>query len=196
MDSNSNNSDSPAPLSPFDPARLRLTQETVSVKRLITTIPVRKPAREWFVQVHPSEDYRLITTVLELKEDREVYLVDPSLRDELHMEACCSGRLLVTSVTRQGSLFLWPVRLPDSDGKLDDWNRSALAAVEQARDRWVRVTANLNLGAYEITQAVSADLAPPKWPGISFEEVLRVAFKGHHIASIDHPVLRKLRGEY
>src|SRR5262249_27009198 len=100
---------------PFDLDSLRLSQDfasTVGVKRLITTIPVRKPSREWFVRTHPDPAYRLETAVLELKEDREVYLVSPALRRELTSEATFSPRLLVTSISRQGVLFLWPVKLP------------------------------------------------------------------------------------
>ena len=59
---------------PFDLASLRLSQDfasAVGVKKLVTTIPVKKPSKEWFVRTHPDPDYRLQTAVLELKEDRE-----------------------------------------------------------------------------------------------------------------------------
>ena len=42
-------------LDPFDPANLRLSQsftETVGVKKLLTTVPVRKPSPQDFVRVH------------------------------------------------------------------------------------------------------------------------------------------------
>jgi hypothetical protein len=196
LNDNKGTSDPPAALRPFDPARLRLTQETASVKRLLTTIPVRKPAKEWWVQVHSSEDYRLHTLVLELKEDREIYLVDPTLWDALAAEPCCDGRLLVTATNRQGTLFLWPIRLPGADGKIDEWNRSALEAVERAGSHWIRIAANMNLGAYDLLSAEAANLAPAQWPSLSFEEILRTAFKDRHIDALDHPVLRKLRGAY
>ena len=44
------------PLDPFDPANLRLSQsftETVGVKKLLTTVPVRKPSPQDFVQGSP-----------------------------------------------------------------------------------------------------------------------------------------------
>jgi hypothetical protein len=66
------------PPNPFDPAALRLDQsyaDTVGVKKLITTIPVRKPNRQDFVRVHPDPKYRLTpAAIIEVKEDREVYL--------------------------------------------------------------------------------------------------------------------------
>ena len=71
---------------PFDLASLRLSQDfasAVGVKRLIKTVPVKKPSKEWFVRTHPDPAYRLQTAVLELKEDRETYLVSPALWPEL-----------------------------------------------------------------------------------------------------------------
>ena len=52
-----------APPDPFDPANLRLSQsftETVGVKKLLTTVPVRKPSPQEFVRVHPDPEYREI----------------------------------------------------------------------------------------------------------------------------------------
>src|SRR5690242_11229180 len=72
-------SDPPGP-DPFDPASLRLSQSlstVIGVKKALLSVPVRKPDRSWFVRVHPSEHYRLQTAVIELKEDRETYLVAP-----------------------------------------------------------------------------------------------------------------------
>jgi hypothetical protein len=182
---------------PFDPARLRLSQDfaaTVGVKKALLTVPVRKPAKEWFVQVHPSETYRIETAVLELKEDRETYLVDRPLWNELATESTFGPRALSTAMNRQGVLFIWPIRLPGPDGKIDEWNRSALEAATMAAGRWVRVAANMNLGAYDVFQS-TADLPGPTWPDTPFGELLRVAFKDRFIDTLDHPVLRKLRGE-
>jgi hypothetical protein len=189
-------SDANTRLSPFDPSRLRLAQTTVQVREHLTSIPVRKPAREWFVQCHLSDEFRLLTTVLELKEDRETYLVDPDILDIIILEPCVISKYLVTSITRQGNIFLWPVRLPDASGRIDTWNRSALDAIGLASGSWVRVYADINAGAYKAITAEMVNIAPPVWPQIAFEEILRIAFKDHFIRDINHPILRKLRGEY
>jgi hypothetical protein len=186
-----------APPNPFDPAALRLSQDYAAglgVKKELLTVPVRKPDKAWFVRVHPEAAYRLETAVLELKEERETYLVAQPLWAELAGEPTFSPRLLATAVNRQGVLFLWPVRLPGLDGKLDAWSASALEAVELARTRWVRVSANLSLGAYDVHTA-TGNLPEPKWTEKPLAELLAVAFKGRLIDSLDHPVLRKLRGE-
>ncbi len=182
---------------PFDPASLRLNGDftaATGVKKLLLTVPVRKPDKSWFVRTHSHDDYRLQTTVIELKEDRETYLVQADLWPELATETTFSPRVLFTAMNRQGVTFIWPCRLPGSDGKLDEWGRTALEAADRARRSWLRVTANLALGAYDVFEA-SGDLPDPAWPTTPFKELLRVAFKDRFIDSIDHPVLRKLRGE-
>lgn len=183
-------------IDPFDPAKLRLSQDfsaSAGVRKLINTVPVRKPSKEWFVQAHP--DYRLETSVLELKEDNEIYLVAPALRESLVGEATIGPRLLVTAMNRQNVLFLWPIRLPGIDGKIDAWSESSLDASKRAIGKWIRVSANMSLGAYEICEATGS-LSEPQWPTLPFAEILRIAFKDRlYIDTIDHPVLKKLRGE-
>jgi hypothetical protein len=82
---NSNN----AP-NPFDPASLRLDQsfaDTVGVKKLLTTVPVGKPGRQEFVRVHRDPMFRLTpAAIIEVKEDREVYLVLPGIAQQLPLE--------------------------------------------------------------------------------------------------------------
>jgi len=182
---------------PFDPERLKLSQDfasSVGVKKELITVPVRKPSKEWFVQVHPDKAYRIQTAVIELKEDRETYIVDPSLWETLSTESTFSPRLFVTAMNRQGVLFLWPIRLPGPDGKIDDWSRSSLDASGMAAGRWVRIAANMSLGAYEVFTA-PGEIPDPHWPEKSFRDLLSIAFRDKRIDSYDHPVLRKLRGE-
>jgi hypothetical protein len=189
--------DAPASPDPFDPAALRLSQDfaaSMGVKKALLTVPVRKPDKSWFVRVHPDEAYRLQTAVIELKEDRETYLVAPALWPALAAESTFSSRALFTAINRQGVLFLWPIRLPGADGKVDEWSRTALDAADMAAKRWVRVTANLSLGAYEVFEA-TGQLGEPSWPSTPFGELLRIAFRDRFISSLDHPVLRRLRGE-
>lgn len=179
----------------FDPSHLRLSQnfsETVGVKKALVTVPVRKPNRQDFIRVHPSSDYRLETAVLELKEERETYLVDPILWTELPSELV--PKVLFTTMNRQGVLSLWPVRMPGEDGRLDEWNNSALEAAEMAKDSWIRLVANMSLGAYEVYEAAGT-LPEPEWPTLDFGQILEVAFKGQYITDIDHPVIRRLLGE-
>jgi hypothetical protein len=182
---------------PFAPDRMRLGQDftqSVAVKRLVLTVPVRKPAREWFFRVHPDESYRTETLVLELKEDRETYYIDPNLRDALQGETTVGPRAIFTAINRQKVVFLWPVKLPGIDGRPNEWNTSALEAAQRAMQDWVRVEANMSLGAYDCNLALG-NLPEPEWPDLRFPELMRIGFKNRFISSLDHPVLKHLRGE-
>ena len=180
----------------LDLKRLRLSQDfanKVGVKKAIITVPVRKPDRQSFVRVHPDESWRLETAVLELRDERETYLVDPDLWPELELPGELVPTALFTTISRQGVVFLWPIRLPGEDGRGNAWHRSALEAADLATTGWVRIAANLSLGAYEVFQA-TAELPEPEWPEKEFPSLLDIAFKDRYIRSLDHPVIRRLRG--
>lgn len=181
---------------PFDPRHLRISQDfatSAPVKRIITAIPTEKPAKQTFFRAHPNRDYHLLTQVLEVRDaQRELYLVAPNLRDALAMDA--TTKYLVTIITRENNVRIWPINYTDASGRSNRWNESALEAVRRAEKRWVRVVANMDIGAYDIFEAV-ADLPDPQWPELSFAELLKTAFKDRYITSLDHPILRRIRGE-
>jgi hypothetical protein len=180
---------------PFDPAALRLDQaftDAVGVKKLLTTVPVRKPNRQDFVRVHSDPKYRLTpAAIIELKEDREVYLVTPNMAQALPGEF--STVTLYLAINRQGVSFLWPVKLPNPDGKHNEWHRSAAEAAERAMGKWVRVTSSMSLGAYEIFEA-SGNPPEPVWPDIPFQEILRIAFRDRIVDHAGHPLVQRLQG--
>jgi hypothetical protein len=180
---------------PFDPENLRLDQsftEATGVKKLLTTVPVRKPKSQDFVRVHPGADYRADLAIIELQEDRESYLVTPNTAIDLQNEV--RVKALFTAINRQGVVFLWPVPVAATDARVLEWHRSMREGAEMAMARWVRVQANMNLGAYEIGEAAGA-IPDPTWPDSSFRDLLRIAFRDRFVDRLDHPVVRRLRGE-
>jgi hypothetical protein len=182
---------------PFDPERLRLSQDfaaDLGVKKAMLTVPVDKPKPEWWVRVRPDEMYRLQTLILNMKEDREKFLIAPELRQELITEPMVSAQAIFTAINRQGVVFLWPVRLPGPDGKIDQWSKSAMEAATMAMQGWVRMASNMALGAYDCWQT-TAPLPEPQWPDMPFKELLKIGFKDRYIDSLEHPVLKRLRGE-
>jgi len=180
---------------PFDIASLRLNPsfiETAGVKKLLTTVPVKRPSPQDFVRVHPAPEYRENFAMVDLKDDREEYLVLPTILPELTSEVVY--KTVFTAVNRQGVVSLWPIRLPAPDDRKTEWPRSAREAAELAMTRWVRMKANMSLGAYEITVAESV-MADPVWPELSFPELVRIGFRGRIITRLDHPVIKRLRGQ-
>jgi len=181
---------------PFNAASLRLAQDfgtALDVQRPLTHVPVRKPAKEWFVRVHPDPAFHLPTTMIELKETNELYLVAPALRPYLAKENTFVYKQLFTAITRQGTVFLWPIPLPRNDRDVNAWTRTALEVAHRAQSAWVRLRSDQEAGAYFAD--VAAYGAEPVWPRESFDAMLVIAFKDRYIASLDHTVLRQLSGE-
>ena len=177
----------------FDLGRLRLSQdfaESIKVKKVHLSVPVRKPKKQEFVRVRPGEDWRLQTGILILKDQRdEIFLVDPLLWGPLSTEI--TPAILFTCVNRQNVPFLWPVKLPGPDGRHNIWHSSALEAAARAEAEWIRLVAAD--GSYE-AYVSEADLPEPEWPELSFKELITIAFKDNYIKDMNHPVIRMLRG--
>lgn len=188
----------PAPEStddPFSLDNLRLSQDfdnVVGVQRMLITVPVRKPTRQEFIRVRSGPEWQLDTALLHFKEDSETYLVAPDLWSEIYDDMAL--RRLMLAITRRGTLFIWPLKLPASDGRLDAWSSSALRAAEMAETSWVKLQANRDLGAYDVYQG-SDDLPAPEWPDYSFQEILNVAFRDFRIMDLEHPAIKRLHGK-
>lgn len=171
---------------------LRLSQDyaqAAGVEKLLTTVPVRKPNKTEFVRVHP--DMHFETMLLDLKEDKESYLVSPNLLTEVSGIAVPVSLRL--AINRAAVLFLWPLRLPGEDGRRNVWHDSAGEAADLAVGRWVSIRANMYLGAYDIYRGAES-LSEPQWPDKSLEDILNVAFRSRFIDDPEHPVIKRLQG--
>jgi hypothetical protein len=186
----------PTPVDPFENLEsLRLNQsfsDAVSTKKVLTTILVRKPSKQEFIRVHPSETYRMNAGILRVEQDREAFLVAPALHDAISSEM--TSATLYTFITSQGVVALWPISLPDINGRRNSWLDSATKAAQIAQHSWIRVVSNQAASGYDCFEAVGK-LAEPEWPSHTFSELLRLAFKDKFIDSSDHLILKRLRGE-
>ena len=54
--------------------------------------------------------------------------------------------------------------------------------------------ANMGAGTYDVLEA-AAQFPDPVWPEFTLQQLLELAFKNRVIDTMDHPVLRRLRGE-
>lgn len=151
---------------PFDPKKLRIGQrfgEGQDVRRVVVTVPVQKPHRQAFFRTHPDSEMWLECALLELREDRQTFLVSPELAPYLPGEAV--AKVLVPAITVHGNVVLWPIRLPDEQGRLDEWNSTAFRAAELAKTRWVRLMANMGAGTYDVLEA-RGQFPEPVWPDL------------------------------
>ena len=103
------------------------------------------------------------------------------------LQAECFIATLFTAITRTGVLFLWPVRVPATGGRSNEWHTSMATAAQLAMPKWIRIKADMNLRAYQIFAAESS-IPDPIWPELDFAALCRIALKDRLITSVDHPV--------
>lgn len=180
---------------PSDINRFRLSQNfgaSAPVKKLITTVQVRKPHNQEFVRASPDLTFDALTYLWKDDNNRP-FLVEPALVPQFPQGL--RPTLIVGAINRQNVFFFWPLFLKQGDESWNDWHRSAYESMVEARKNWVRVESNRALGAYETSVALAADLPEPTWPNLSLEELLLIAFRDYIIDRVDHIILKKLRGE-
>jgi hypothetical protein len=159
----------------------------------LSNVSVRKPKKSEFIRTHDKPEFCLKTGIIEMDDEQRLYyLVAFHLLEQLKSET--KAVILYTCINRKGELFIWPVKSHGSDGSRNKWSSSALDAAEKAKEKWVRVVANMGKGKYDVIVAKD-DLPAPDWPDISFDKLINLAFKGRYITDINHDVLKELRGE-
>ena len=165
------------------------------VKVLKRKIQVGKPTKVDFFRVRPGADFKLgPVNILEMQPTHSTivnYLVAPSV--VTHLQGHLYTAKLVTCCTRQGRVFLWPVKQLGAKAQDSIWFQTAREAAVLAEHDWVRIMSVKDVDGYQISVA-SAVIAEPEWPGQSFEELMEIAFSGKIIESPDHSVVRELAG--
>jgi hypothetical protein len=156
---------------------------------------VRKPKPQEWIRVHPDKRQDCNFVVLD-EGGKEYYLVHPNLHDALQNElVTCT---LYVAINTAGVVFLWPAaRASESWHRSSTWARSRHEAAAAAMLRRVRVQPNTSMQAYEIAYSDHPGPEPdPVWPDKSLQELADIAFRktGRLIDSLDHPVIKYLRG--
>ena len=181
----------------------RLVAQPVELRtrQPLTKVPVKRPPQ--FFRTNPDPAYTMIVKILEYGAtdmDREIYLVDPAMWDELKTDIRDAQLFLAVDI--DGNPFIWPIKLPrDEDGRGASWGESSLEMAELAKIKWIKIKGVKSAGVYAPTIAED-DLGEPQWPiakdgtgAFSFGQLLRKAFGNkHYVDTVDHPVVKKLRG--
>ena len=178
--------------SPF--SSLRLTQnfgETLGVKKVLTTVPVGRPSKDRFFRTHTSPSWVFPAWILENKASGETYLVSAEVASALGDQVRAVE--LHAAIDRQNNPFLIPIPLPGPNGVRNRWHESLAQAVERAKVVWLRISANKDLGGYDIYEA-TAKLPDPIWPDITMDELLEIAFRGRIIQNVDHAIVQERLG--
>jgi hypothetical protein len=155
-----------------------------------TTVPVRKPGSRNFFRVHPDEEYRLYNVPVVEDDQHEWHILAAELEIPEDVEQFISHVNLITCLNHKGTLFLWPYK-----SSTNDWSKSASRIVRQAVGEWVRLRADMDANCYRVETAPNElRRINPTWPQMTFGDILNSAFEGKCIDSLNHTVIRSLRG--
>ena len=180
-------------INPRTSSRFRIEpQKTMSpTKREITVLPLRQPNKFEHVRVHPDiyEDVMIIRP----KDSQSVYVVDTSMHDV--MARWTKPATLRLAITSDGTHIVWPIPLPDNNGK--DWPAwsSARGIAQDAVDEWCTLIWNEGQKAYD-KGTTDAEFGHPMWNGFTLEpnaiDLMFDKLKDNFLEDMSHPLVKKL----
>lgn len=182
----------------FDPENLRLTPSWstgLCVKQRLTKIPVKRPDKKEFFRIRPGMEWSL-DVLLFIDSDDSRFLIDPEFQDELWQQGLARPVRLYLGIGYTSQvLFITEVALPDFEGKTHSANQSRMEHYQTAMERWIRISYNQALAAYDL-YVPQGNLPEPEWPEEpkTMGDAVKLAFKDNYIGDTNHPVLNKLRG--
>ena len=184
-------------MKPSDVESLRvpnaLNAPELRTEKLITNIPVGKPGKQTFFRTPHDVDLFFDLCILEDHHDgKRAYAVAQAVAVELRAEVVV--KRVMPYCTGDYDIGLLALTLETVDGRSNDWNRSLWHAAEKARTQWLRLQSNMREGRYDIYVAPNF-LREPIFPDWTINQYIERAFRERFIDSLEHPLVRRLRGE-
>jgi hypothetical protein len=184
---------------PWKAENLALPQEYLdqrAASALLNSIAVNNPSDQTFVRVHPSDAFTWTAALITHQEERNTrYFIHPVMMPKIGNIKYHLERLFLYT-NRHGGLGFWPVKMP-TDFRENTWLQSKMAAVSEARKRWVCVISNMQTRSYT-TFVAEAIIPEPDWDEITqgkdVHELLKIAFRDRLVLDETHPLIKKLRG--
>jgi len=186
-------------LTPYQPEDLWINPSVIhgggAVKKILTTVPIRRPNKHEFFRVRAGEEYWRPVAFLEL--GRDLFLVHPQVAQHLDPDDFFYAYLCL-AISKSGLPFFWPVKVPSAERR-NNWNESALAVAKLAVDRWIKLRSRQEDGRgggfYEGEEPIF-NFKDPVWPNLTLKELYDIAFKGGRIIDrMDHEAIQKLTGQ-
>jgi hypothetical protein len=129
--------------------------------------------------------------------DKTFYAVLPTMISELSSIGIDpTPYRLYLILTSEGALRIVPCRQADTDGSLNEWNRTREIAIVRAQKVWVRVISDRANGRYRVFPAPPERFPEPLFPAHSWAQLVRLAFtdRGQLIDGPEHPLFKKWAG--
>ena len=177
-------------------ANSRPLAEIAASERILTSLEPRKPKKDEFFRCHPE-----LHATLNIYRD-ETNRVEYVLHDKVAptVEALVGVRRVSLRLAANycGDFFAWPVSIP-ADVKANRWHATAYQAMEQSIGSWIRLMPSS--GHYIIYRREVNDAKDPTWPDEIRTDVDLARFAygtggaGDYIESLNHEVIKRLKGE-
>lgn len=162
-----------------------------------TEVSVRKPTYSEWNRVRDGEEWTATLALVEvnLENRTETYLIwgehAPALKSIL--ARYIRYYQVFVCINREGNVFLWLCKLPAIrfDTRGESWTKSRLEAAAILKHSWGQVYIPDRGGRYEVETTSSTE--EPKWPDLTFDDLLDLAFSERLITALDDPIVLKLR---
>jgi hypothetical protein len=170
-----------------------------ATRQILNEVPVGRPGNSDWVWVFYDPAYRLECAVYEPKSTTSTskgrtHLVTPAVVEKMKFERGIRNVEIFTFVDRHGNLGLWPVGFPNEERE-NAWIDSARDAAINHAGKWINIRSDLTANRYLLSEPISP-LPAPAAPALPLSKLLAIAFKGRVIDSVDHPLMRELRGDF
>ena len=140
-----NGSPEPSPATapnPFNLKSMYLSQaRAVTIKPVLTIVPVRRANRHTYFRTHPDPAYRTDGCIGLFKiqdgSDDNVYICSPEIAFELGDEV--KSYMLYTAITSLKTVFIWPLQMPDADDRWHEAHSSTMDGLEASMHTWLKL---------------------------------------------------------
>jgi hypothetical protein len=171
-------------------------QPPANVEKLPPKLSCGTASGRGFFVAHPDRDMRPMVMLVKPDggdvEEEDWLLVDADVEDALADVGTVYE--LVLCRTANGGYFLWRLKGEEPGGRIDGYTESAREALEEhAGERWIKLKGDRKSRAYEVVRGGAVTAI--RWPEFGIDELVRRAFKNRIVASDDHELVRRLRGD-
>jgi hypothetical protein len=163
----------------------------------VLTYPFRKvPKSDTFWRVHP--EHRATVRMVESQDEidghyvvhERIWKAVPELRSKAAKAKICD---LYLATSLQGAVIVWFAQRHDGVGKVPASIATRVEAIERAKTQWTQVFWDGSSGYRTRTPVDAQD--EPTWPDEPFAVIVHKAVKDVFIDTLDHPYVKKIRGE-
>ncbi len=153
-----------------------------------TTVPVCKPAKQWWFRAHPDTEMSIEIDVLIVEggDYDGTYFLAPDVEFPVELVEHIIPVLLTRCINSDRVEFFYLQKQTLKSPKA-----STRRCVREARHRWIKVRWNPTAKGYDYQVAKQLQ-KPPVWSVSSMDDLLEKAFGDNYIDRPDHPVINHL----